>query len=1425
MSKLCNKHSLPTLTAALCLMLLPDTAYGNPAGGVVTKGQATFTTTDKKLDIHQQTDKAVIDWQTFDIELDEHTQFHQPNSSSTTLNRVHDSDPSKILGKLSANGNVILINPNGVFFGENSRVDVNGLLATTSDINNDDFMSGNMQFDMPGNPDAKIINEGRITAKEAGLVGLVAPHVENRGTIQARLGRVELSSGDSFTFDMYGDGLIEIEASDNLVSQLVRNSGDISADGGIIEITASEGKSIVDSLVEVNGTVTAYAVNDKSGEILITSDGSGPAHNKIVSVPDALIAVSGDGSNIKIGGDYLGTGDTPKTDYTYIGKNTNIIAEGLNTEVIVWSEKTTIYDGYIEAVNGFVETSGKEILSATGNVLAETWLLDPYNITIQDAGPDDSVTGSPDFTSTNFNAVLTTASIEAALNNGTDVTIQTGAGGPQFGQIDVNNPIEKTSGGSASLTLNANNKIEINANIISTSNALDLILLADSNGGGSGAINIANVTITTNGGDITFGGKYDPDGVGSEYGADFAVGTTGNRRGILLDNVDISTGAGNISIKGVGHLASTSNIVAGVFINTGTTITTTSGNITIFGIGGGGTGNAYGVGIESTSTITTTNGDVNITGVGGTLGSGDNNIGILVDNSSSITSDGTTSAAGNITLNGTAGGGANGSHGIKIDRDSNVIADYGLIDITGIGSTTATGSSHGILLRHNSTVGSTGSGNITLTGVAGTTGTDSNSISFRSTSPIIGGSSATGDISFIIDSYQVINAPTIQTTGTVTFAPYTNSTTIGVGGGTGDLQIDSTFLGYLNSSVTGITIGSSSATGAINFGTYNWGADDLTVLSDSGAITFSGDQTSIEDLVITTGANLTIDNALTASGNLTLQTDGTFTLNDTISSTSSGNIDIRTDNFATGTSSVIQTSGDVTLAPFANSTTVGVAGGTGSLQLSSTILGYLHSDVTGITIGRSDGTGAVNFGANSWGSDNLNILSDTGLITFSGAQTNIADLNINTSANLTIGSALSGTGDFYLQTGGTFTLNDTITSSSSGNTAIAIDATNDFINSAGSSALSAASSRWIVYSDSPVDNQNNGLLPNASDFGKTYASDAPSTFTAGQDFYVYATSTRPILAFNVGNDNVTYGSAYSGTPSITYVSGLLGDDTLGTIGQTGSASSVSTPYSSGDNVGSYALSATQGDLANVLGYTYAFNDGTLTVDPLELSIDTVDFNDKVYDGTTNGTAIIAFSNIYSGDNVTANATTIFDNPNVGFRDVSLSGASLSGTDSGNYTLPSLSGFDSVAEITPLALIIDTVDYSDKVYDGTTNVAATVSFSNIVSGDSVTADVTATSDSKNVGFRNVSLSGGSLSGTDNGNYSLPSLSGYDSTIEITQLALIIDTIDVADKVYDGNTTATLNSVSFSNIISGDTVSFSGATATFDDKNVGTNKTVS
>lgn len=298
-----HRSAVHLASIGAAILLAPITAAGNPNDANVVAGKATIESRGNKLNVFQGTDKAIINWQSFDIAPNEHTQFHQPSASSIALNRVTGSQsPSKIFGQLSANGRILIINPDGVLFGRNSRVDVAGLVVTTNDIRNEDFLAGRYLFDVPGNPSASIVNLGTITVADQGIAALVAPAVRNARVITARLGKVSLASGNAFTLDLYGDNLVSLAVNDEItkgvidaatgkpVSDLVVNQGRIKADGGTVALSAATARAAVDNVINNAGIIEARSVARTKGKIIL---GAQTAQSKLATAPLQRVKVSG----------------------------------------------------------------------------------------------------------------------------------------------------------------------------------------------------------------------------------------------------------------------------------------------------------------------------------------------------------------------------------------------------------------------------------------------------------------------------------------------------------------------------------------------------------------------------------------------------------------------------------------------------------------------------------------------------------------------------------------------------------------------------------------------------------------------------------------------------------------------------------------------------------------------------------------------------------------------------------------------------------------------------------------------------------------------------------------------------------------------------------------------------------------------------
>lgn len=244
-----------------------------PTGETVISGSAGFDRPGAgQLDITQNSNRVVIEWDNFDIGSAAQTEFIQPGAGAVAVNRITGggADPTQILGNLTANGQVVILDPNGVIFGSGSTIDVGGLVASTGDINDTDFMAGGGALDLTGiDTGGEVINNGDITAADGGLVALVAPHAANNGTITARLGRVVMAAGDKVTVDFFGDELITIQPGDSIQDALVENSGAIFADGGSVRMSVQAAQGVLSDAVNMDGIIRADRVGTQNGTIVL----------------------------------------------------------------------------------------------------------------------------------------------------------------------------------------------------------------------------------------------------------------------------------------------------------------------------------------------------------------------------------------------------------------------------------------------------------------------------------------------------------------------------------------------------------------------------------------------------------------------------------------------------------------------------------------------------------------------------------------------------------------------------------------------------------------------------------------------------------------------------------------------------------------------------------------------------------------------------------------------------------------------------------------------------------------------------------------------------------------------------------------------------------------------------------------------------
>ncbi|WP_175780464.1 GLUG motif-containing protein [Burkholderia anthina] len=281
------------VAAAVSLLGLAATpAFALPTGEAITAGKADILrdADGKSMSINQHTDKLVTNWQAFDVATGERVAFHQPGSQSIALNRVIGNNGSQIHGNIDANGKVFLVNPNGVLFGSGAQINVGGLVASTQNIADADFLAGNYRF--AGNSSASIVNDGRITAADGGSVALLGARVSNNGVIQAKMGRVALGAGNAFKVNFDGNDLLSLQVEDGAVDAQATNGGLLKADGGEVLMTARAAGDLLNAVVNNTGTIEAKGLSGRGGKITLdggtvnvagTLDAGGDTHGTVVT--------------------------------------------------------------------------------------------------------------------------------------------------------------------------------------------------------------------------------------------------------------------------------------------------------------------------------------------------------------------------------------------------------------------------------------------------------------------------------------------------------------------------------------------------------------------------------------------------------------------------------------------------------------------------------------------------------------------------------------------------------------------------------------------------------------------------------------------------------------------------------------------------------------------------------------------------------------------------------------------------------------------------------------------------------------------------------------------------------------------------------------------------------------------------------------
>ncbi|HHN2088267.1 TPA: two-partner secretion system exoprotein TpsA4 [Pseudomonas aeruginosa] len=292
-SKSGRGKALVVAGASLLGLFCQAPAFALPSGATVVSGDAGFqTSTDgRHMVIDQQSHKLITNWNEFSVRADERVSFHQPGQDAVALNRVIGRNGSDIQGRIDANGKVFLVNPNGVVFGKSAQVNVGGLVASTLDLADRDFLAGNYQFS--GDSGATVSNAGSLKASEGGSIALLGARVSNDGVIQAQLGAVALGAGQGINLNFDGDGLLNLQVDKGSVDALAHNGGLIRADGGQVLMSARSADSLLKTVVNNQGTLEARTLRSAEGRIVL--DGGEQGTVRVAGKQDASAIGGGNG--------------------------------------------------------------------------------------------------------------------------------------------------------------------------------------------------------------------------------------------------------------------------------------------------------------------------------------------------------------------------------------------------------------------------------------------------------------------------------------------------------------------------------------------------------------------------------------------------------------------------------------------------------------------------------------------------------------------------------------------------------------------------------------------------------------------------------------------------------------------------------------------------------------------------------------------------------------------------------------------------------------------------------------------------------------------------------------------------------------------------------------------------------------------------
>ncbi|RJG05293.1 filamentous hemagglutinin N-terminal domain-containing protein [Noviherbaspirillum cavernae] len=1426
-----------TLLAALAFFT-PQAQAADAANAAVVAGTGNVSTVGNATTITQGSQRLAIDWLNLSTAAGEALIFNQPNAQAIALNRITGTSPSELLGSLTANGQVFILNPNGVLFGAGSQVNVGGLVASTLSMSNADFMAGNNVLAGSGNGSGSVVNRGTLNASPGGYLALLAPEVRNEGVMTASLGTALLAAGNKVTLNLDNGSLLGYSIDQGAINALAENRQLIRVDGGQVLLSAKAADALTTAAVNNTGVIEARTMQNKAGRIMLMGD----METGTVNVGGTLDASAPNGGN----------GGFIETSAAHVK-----VAEG--------AQVTT------KAGAGTGGTSG-----TNGN-----WLIDPHDFTIAAVGGD-----------------ISGATLSGNLTNG-NVEILSSSGSNASGSGDIN--VNDVVGWSANtLTLTAARNVNINA-VMSATGSAGLSMNTGTANGADPAVagGSVNVALTGNGflGRVDFSGSGaltmngDVYTVIQDVNALQAMANNLSGKYVLGSNIDASVTSSWDGAKGFLPVGTQSADFTGRFDGLGHTIsnlfinripsTARLGDVGLFGYTRSGSSirnvgmtgasiNGYynvgalvGMNFGSISNSYST-GSVGATNkVGGLVGTNFN--GSITNSYSTATVNGTEVAAGGLVASQVGTASITNSYATGAVRTR----DYagGLVGTQDGGTITnsyATGAvtagdygAGGLVGANNATINNSyATGAVTgvrfVGGLVGKNGGGvNNSFWNTQTSGQAGSEGGTG-------------VTTAQMQQASTFAGWDMATQ---GGSSSAWRIyDGNSMPLLRGFLTSLTLADTTAT---YNGTTQTGVSTATAgvvgsaASGSNAGFYNSGYYSTQQGYDISGGGLTINKAtVTVTGavadNKTYDGSTTATLSN-IGSLSGlvGGETLTLSQTGTATFGDKNAGSGKTVTATGYSLADGAGGLASNYQLASTSatttadIGKATVTVTGATANNKTYDGGTSATLSNVGT--LSGLVGGEALTLSQTGATFADKNAGSGKIVTITgySLADGAGGLagnYQLASTTATTTGDITPKALSYTTTAADKTYDGNTTAsvvlggltgfvGSETVTVSSTTASFNSKDVASANlvtvNSAILANGSNGGLA----SNYTIAAGGTAAASINKATVTVGGAVADSKTYDGSTTATLSNVGTLSGLVSGEAL-TLSQTG-ATYADKNAGSGKTVTAtgYSLADGAGGLAG--NYQLASTSTTTTADigKATVTVTGAVADNKTYDGGTSATLsnIGTLSGLVGGEALTLSQTgAAFADKNAGSgKTVTATGYSLAdgaGGLAGNYQLASTST-TTTADIGKATVTVTGATADNKTYDGGTSatLSSIGSLSGLVGGEALTLSQTgAAFADKNAGSgKTVTATGYSLAdgaGGLAGNYQLASTSAT-TTADIGKATVTVIGAVANNKTYDGGTSATLSNIgTLSGLVGGEALSLSQTGAAFADKNAGSGKTV-